>query len=74
MLQLYTKPDCPLCDEIRDLLEGEGARWKEINIMEDLDLWTPYHNEIPVVRSNQGIWFYRDRKIIPLIQWLSQTS
>ncbi len=70
ILKFYTKPDCPLCDEAREMLDESGADWKEINIFESPDLWSRYRAEIPVIESGRGLWFYRNRDAMPLVRWL----
>jgi len=69
-LKFFTKPDCPLCDKTREILDEAGADWEEINILENPELWSRYRNEIPVIQSSHGAWFYRNRNTTPLIQWL----
>lgn len=70
LLKLYMKPKCPLCDEVRQVLDECGAEWQEINIEDQPELWLRYRVEIPVVQSAKGSWFYRDRKTRPLEEWL----
>lgn len=70
VLKFYTKPDCSLCNDVRDILNESGAEWEEVNILENLDLWTRYRDEIPVVQSSNQIWFYRERDTISLTHWL----
>lgn len=52
-LQLYTKPDCPLCDEAKDALKKVAAaspiQIEEIDITLNLGLFTKYKNLIPVL-------------------------
>ena len=52
-LQLYTKSDCPLCDEAKELLEPLAARIpiqiEEIDITTNLGLFTKYKELIPVL-------------------------
>ena len=51
--QLYTKPDCPLCDEAKDALkkvaEASPIQIEEIDITSNLGLFTKYKNLIPVL-------------------------
>ena len=70
IIKIYTKPQCPLCDKIREMLHEAGIECEEINILENPILYMKYRNDIPVVQSNQRIWFYRDRNKIPLLGWL----
>jgi glutaredoxin len=47
---LYTIPGkCPLCDEARELLRGEGVAFSEVDIRTDRALLRAYREEIPVV-------------------------
>lgn len=53
-LQFYTKPDCPLCDEAKAVLQNIGAQAsfltvEEIDITKDLKLFTKYKYRIPVL-------------------------
>ena len=52
-LQLYTKSDCPLCDEAKESLEPLAARFplqiEEIDITANLGLFTKYKDLIPVL-------------------------
>ena len=53
-LQFYTKPDCPLCDEAKAVLQSIGAKAsfmtvEEIDITKDLRLFTKYKYRIPVL-------------------------
>ncbi len=70
VLSFYTKPNCHLCNQVREELDDIGVAWEEVNILEDTDLWLRYRYEIPIVRSIKGIWLYRDRVRVPLIKWL----
>jgi glutaredoxin len=50
---LYSKPDCPLCDEARGALERVrgrvGFNLREIDITADAELERSYGERIPVV-------------------------
>ena len=52
-LQLYTKSDCPLCDEAKEALEQVAAQFpiqiEEIDITANLGLFTKYKELIPVL-------------------------
>ena len=52
-LQLYTKADCPLCDEAKNSLESLAAQCpiqiEEIDITANLGLFTKYKELIPVL-------------------------
>lgn len=52
-LQLYTKADCPLCDEAKNSLESIAAQFpiqiEEVDIAANLGLFTKYKELIPVL-------------------------
>ncbi len=53
-LQFYTKPDCPLCDEAKSVLQSICAKAsfivvEEIDITKNLGLFTKYKLMIPVL-------------------------
>lgn len=52
-LQLYTKADCPLCDEAKESLELIARQFpiqiEEIDITSNLGLFTRYKELIPVL-------------------------
>lgn len=52
-LQLYTKADCPLCDEAKESLQSLAAQVpiqiEEIDITANLALFTKYKELIPVL-------------------------
>lgn len=55
-LKLYTKPDCPLCDDAKDALNAVAAdspiKIEEIDITSNLGLFTKYKDTIPVLEMN----------------------
>ena len=53
-LQFYTKPDCPLCDKAKVVLQSIEAKAsfiaiEEIDITKNLGLFTKYKHLIPVL-------------------------
>ena len=61
-ITLYSKPNCPLCDQARyhlqRLLAGpEGAGWtlEEVSILDDPALYRAYRYAIPVVAVEGGV-------------------
>lgn len=56
VVTLYTRPECPLCDEAVRLLHRLapklGFELQEVNIEEDEELLRRYALEIPVVAVN----------------------
>lgn len=55
---LYTKPDCPLCQDAESLLEVAGRHWsldvQRKNILQDRALYDLYWNRIPVLEFPDG--------------------
>lgn len=55
-LRLFTKPDCPLCDEAKIALEKiamkSSIEVEEINITTSIGLFTKYKNIIPVLEMD----------------------
>lgn len=49
---LYSRPDCPLCDEARAALDSAGVRFEEIDISRDAGLEGEYGSTIPVVEAD----------------------
>ena len=64
-LQFYTKPDCPLCDEAKAILQNVGVKAsfvtvEEIDITKDLRLFTKYKYRIPVLElDGQPLFTHR---------------
>jgi glutaredoxin len=52
-VEIYSKPDCPLCDEAKQVLEEVRAHLDfeliEVNIESDPVLYESYRYDIPVV-------------------------
>src|SRR5690625_234922 len=59
---MYTKPNCPLCDEAEDvILRTIGQRhvtFEKVDITHDKTLWEAYAHHIPVVAVNDTPLFY----------------
>jgi glutaredoxin len=55
-LQLFTRPGCHLCDEmkaaIEDAARGLDVRLREVDISDDPELESRYGNDIPVLFVN----------------------
>jgi glutaredoxin len=51
-LVLYTKANCPLCDEARAALEQAGLRYEERDILADPALFARYRYRIPVLAAD----------------------
>ena len=76
-LQFYTKPDCPLCDDAKSVLQRIGAKTsfiaiEEIDITKDLGLFTRYKHLIPVLELDGHRLFEHHvnrRKLIWQLRW-----
>lgn len=58
VITLYSKPDCPLCEEARHLLEAIGHHLpfalETVNILQDRSVYDLYWNRIPVLEFADG--------------------
>lgn len=56
LVEIYSKPDCCLCDEakarLRQLQRRHGFRLQEVNITADPHLFEEYHTRIPLIWVN----------------------
>ena len=76
-LQFYTKPDCPLCDEAKVVLQSIGAKApfvavEEIDITKNLGLFTKYKHLIPVLElDGQQLFVHRATywKLVWKLRW-----
>ncbi len=63
-LTLYTKRNCPLCDEVKESLlelQEEGKfqfSFGEVDIMNDGALYEKYKHEVPVLCANGNTLCY----------------
>jgi len=77
-LQLYTKTDCPLCQQAQAILKNvrtqvPGVTIEEIDITQNLGLFTKYKQLIPVLTlGNQQLFVHKikQRKLVWLLRWL----
>ena len=46
---LYTRRDCPLCDEAKATLRAAGLEPKEVDIDRDPELQRRFTNDVPVI-------------------------
>lgn len=57
-LTFYTKPNCPLCDEARDMLEDLNREFSlavtEVNILSNPAIYEKYKYLIPVLELETG--------------------
>ncbi len=61
---LYSKPNCPLCDEALEVLEQAARRTpleiREVSILSDPELYARYRHHIPVgVLEGREIFRFR---------------
>jgi hypothetical protein len=70
MLTFYTKPNCELCNKVRDVLEEFGAEWKEVNILDEPEIFAKFRTKIPVIQYCNLLWYYEDYTHTPLVDWL----
>ena len=54
ILRVYSKPDCPLCDELKDELNRRKIGFVERSIMDSEDWFRRYQIRVPVVVSAGG--------------------
>ncbi len=58
VIQIFTKPDCPLCEDASNLLEVASHHWplevRSVNILTDRTLYNLYWNRIPVLEFDNG--------------------
>jgi glutaredoxin len=65
---VYSKPGCCLCDEVKEKLEMLKASYtfnlREVNILEDPEVYQKFKEEIPVVFINgkKAFKYYLDEK------------
>jgi 4a-hydroxytetrahydrobiopterin dehydratase len=57
---LYTRRDCPLCDEAKDALRAAGLAPHEVDIDLDPDLRQRFTNDVPVIYVD-GVEAFRHR-------------
>ncbi|MCG9132275.1 glutaredoxin family protein [Candidatus Poribacteria bacterium] len=76
-LQFYTKPDCPLCDEAKAVLQRVSAKTafiaiEEIDITKNMGLFTKYKHLIPVLElGGQQLFSHRlvPWKLVLKLRW-----
>ena len=51
---VFTKTDCPLCDELKDRLRHLGVAYMECDITTRSDWYERYKNRVPVLRTAAG--------------------
>jgi len=67
---LYSRNDCPLCEDVEDILNQLGIKFRFIDIDSDDSLRKKYHVKVPVlVNKNQELCFpFTPAEIIKLSQ------
>ena len=48
-IKVYSKPDCHLCDEVKNLMIRHGFEFQEIDITSDHRVFEMFKYQIPVV-------------------------
>lgn len=46
---LYVRPECPLCDAARDVLDAAGVGFDEVDVSRERELESAYGRYVPVV-------------------------
>lgn len=54
MIVLYTKPNCELCDHLKDALRQRRVPFDERNIASRIDLFEAYKLRVPVIVGPDG--------------------
>lgn len=61
---LYTKPECDLCEAMKELMSSSGCEelysLEEVDIESDAELFALYQYEIPVLFIN-GVEVFKER-------------
>lgn len=76
-LQFYTKPDCPLCDEAKAVLQNIETKTafiaiEEVDITRNMGLFTKYKHLIPVLElDGKRLFVHRivPRKLVWQLRW-----
>lgn len=76
-LQFYTKPDCELCDKAKIVLERIKTKLsyisiQEIDITNNMGLFTKYKEIIPVIELNDKRLYQHEineRRLLWLLRW-----
>lgn len=55
---LFGRPNCPMCDEAREALEGSGTAFDEVDISQEQSLEDEYGRFVPVVEARGRIVFH----------------
>jgi glutaredoxin len=55
---MYTRPNCPMCDEAREALEGALVTFEEVDVSGDQSLEDEYGRFVPVVELAGRIVFH----------------
>jgi glutaredoxin len=50
-LIFFTKSGCPLCDKAKAVLDRNGLRYEERDILEDPELYARYRYRVPVLHE-----------------------
>lgn len=67
MLTLYSREDCPLCEEVEELLLRLNIEYSYVNIDHDETLRKKYHVRIPVIENankQELLWPFNDQQLL----------
>ncbi len=51
-LKLFSRQDCPLCEDVEDQLQSLGIKYEYIDIDESETLRKKYHVQVPVLMNS----------------------
>lgn len=70
MIFLYSRNDCPLCEDAEITLQQLQVSYKFIDIDSDETLRKAYNAKVPVISDNQGYelsWPFNNEEILNLV-------
>ena len=53
-LKLFSRQDCPLCEDVEELLLSLAIEFEYIDIDESDELLKKYHTQVPVLMNSKG--------------------
>jgi glutaredoxin-related protein len=69
-LRLFSRQDCPLCEDVEDQLNGLGVQFEFIDIDESEELLKKYHVRVPVLKNslnNSLNWPFDEKQLMDFI-------
>lgn len=68
---LYSRHDCPLCEDVEDTLIRLGIHFKFVDIDENESLRKKYHTLVPVLfkddTSRELTWPFEDQQLLEFV-------